>query len=195
METSLKEQTDSHVILNKTCAHGTMTTLPAFCGKGMMGISMDMVCKEECCFSNCCYSKDKTQNYDLTDLFPSLPPAGYYMYITARKSLDPSSAARLISFPNSTAQVICVSFSYYIFGSSIGMCHAMFSPAFANQFQMCPYFICADVPVLSGSLKFIAKYSKGEEMVMWMRSGTQGDKWRMADLTFSDKPTQVFLLS
>lgn len=30
---------------------------------------------------------------------------------------------------------------------------------------------------------------------MWMRSGTQGNKWRFVDLTFqSDKPIQVSIL-
>lgn len=43
-----------------------------------------------------------------------------------------------------------------------------------------------------GSLKFIAKRSGEPETVVWMRSGTQGNKWRFADLTFnSDKPIQV----
>lgn len=49
--------------------------------------------------------------------------------------------------------------------------------------------------VKSGSLKFIAKRLGEPETLMWMRSGTQGNKWRFADLTFnSDKPIQVFLL-
>uniref|UniRef100_A0A3B4UGA7 MAM domain-containing protein n=1 Tax=Seriola dumerili TaxID=41447 RepID=A0A3B4UGA7_SERDU len=51
------------------------------------------------------------------------------------------------------------------------------------------------VLLLPGSLKFIAKHPGEAETVVWMRSGTQGNKWRFADLTFtSDKPIQVFLL-
>lgn len=34
---SQQGQTNSHVILRRTPVHGTMTTLPAFCGKGLMG--------------------------------------------------------------------------------------------------------------------------------------------------------------
>nr|XP_020447005.1 MAM and LDL-receptor class A domain-containing protein 1-like isoform X2 [Monopterus albus] len=89
---------------------------------------------------------------------------GYYMIITPSYNLDISSAARLISFPRPAGQVICVSFWYHIFGNSIG------------------------------SLKFIAKHSGEPETVMWMRSGTQGNKWRFADLTFnSDKPIQFII--
>lgn len=47
-----------------------------------------------------------------------------------------------------------------------------------------------------GSLKFIAKHSGEAETVVWMRSGTQGNKWRFADLTFtSEKPIQVCFCS
>ncbi|XP_061879772.1 MAM and LDL-receptor class A domain-containing protein 1 isoform X1 [Entelurus aequoreus] len=60
--------------------------------------------------------------------------------------------------------VICVSFHYHIFGNSIG------------------------------SLKFIVKYSGEAETIVWMRSGTQGNKWRFADLTFtSDTPIQFII--
>ncbi|KAF3698789.1 MAM and LDL-receptor class A domain-containing protein 1 [Channa argus] len=87
---------------------------------------------------------------------------GYYMIIRTKYNIDISSAARLISFPRPAGQVICVSFWYHIFGNSIG------------------------------SLRFIAKPSGEPETVVWMRSGTQGNKWRFADLTFnSDKPIQV----
>lgn len=34
---SLQDQTSSHVILKRTPVHGTTTTLPAFCGKGLKG--------------------------------------------------------------------------------------------------------------------------------------------------------------
>ncbi|XP_070701014.1 MAM and LDL-receptor class A domain-containing protein 1 [Pempheris klunzingeri] len=88
----------------------------------------------------------------------------YYMLITTTPKLNISSAARLISFPQPAGQVICVSFWYHIFGNSIG------------------------------SLKFIAKRSGETETVVWMRSGTQGNKWRFADLTFSsDKPIQFII--
>lgn len=41
----------------------------------------------------------------------------------------------------------------------------------------------------------MTKHPGEEETVVWMRSGTQGNKWRFADLTFnSDKPIQVVLL-
>lgn len=52
-----------------------------------------------------------------------------------------------------------------------------------------------DILLFSGSLKFISKHPGEDEVVIWMRSGTQGNKWRFVDLTFnSDKPIQVFLL-
>ncbi|TNM98369.1 hypothetical protein fugu_014615 [Takifugu bimaculatus] len=87
-----------------------------------------------------------------------------YMVITAKYGLNISSAARLISYPQTAGQNICVSFWYHIFGNSIG------------------------------SLKFIAKYSGEEEMITWIRSGTQGSKWRFADLTFkSSKPIQFII--
>ncbi|XP_018531715.2 MAM and LDL-receptor class A domain-containing protein 1 [Lates calcarifer] len=86
------------------------------------------------------------------------------MLITASYKVNISSVARLVSFPQPAGQVICVSFWYHIFGNSIG------------------------------SLKFIAKYSGEPERVVWMRSGTQGNKWRFADLTFSsDKPIQFII--
>ncbi|XP_067330349.1 MAM and LDL-receptor class A domain-containing protein 2 [Channa argus] len=89
---------------------------------------------------------------------------GYYMIIRTKYNIDISSAARLISFPRPAGQVICVSFWYHIFGNSIG------------------------------SLRFIAKPSGEPETVVWMRSGTQGNKWRFADLTFnSDKPIQFII--
>uniref|UniRef100_A0A3Q2DQA7 MAM domain-containing protein n=1 Tax=Cyprinodon variegatus TaxID=28743 RepID=A0A3Q2DQA7_CYPVA len=85
----------------------------------------------------------------------------YCYYIIACNHLNMSSSARLISFPQTAVQTICVSFHYYIFGNSIG------------------------------SLKFITKHSGEPETVIWMRSGTQGNKWRFADLTFnSDRPIQ-----
>ncbi|XP_055359914.1 MAM and LDL-receptor class A domain-containing protein 2 isoform X2 [Betta splendens] len=89
---------------------------------------------------------------------------GYYMIIEASSNLNISSTARLLSFPQPADQVMCVSFRYHIFGNSIG------------------------------SLKFIAKRSGEPETLVWMRSGTQGNKWRFADLTFhSDKPIQFIL--
>ncbi|XP_047444387.1 MAM and LDL-receptor class A domain-containing protein 2 isoform X2 [Mugil cephalus] len=90
--------------------------------------------------------------------------SGYYMAITASHHLDTASTARLVSYPQPAGQVICVSFMYHIFGNSIG------------------------------SLKFIVKRSGEPETVAWMRSGTQGNKWRFADLTFnSDKPIQFIV--
>ncbi|XP_041944947.1 MAM and LDL-receptor class A domain-containing protein 2 isoform X2 [Alosa sapidissima] len=71
--------------------------------------------------------------------------------------------------PSMTARLIsypqrtqCVSFWYHMYGPSIG------------------------------SLKFITKRPGEEEIVVWMRSGTQGNKWRFADLSFpaSDLPLQ-----
>ncbi|MEQ2259399.1 hypothetical protein XENORESO_011166, partial [Xenotaenia resolanae] len=86
---------------------------------------------------------------------------GYFMLIKAANNLNISSSARLISLPQPAGQTICVSFHYYIFGNSIG------------------------------SLKFITKRSGEPDTVIWMRSGTQGNKWRFADLTFnSDRPIQ-----
>lgn len=89
---------------------------------------------------------------------------GYYMFITAKYNIDITSTARLISYPQPADRVICVSFQYHIFGNSIG------------------------------SLKFIVKHAGEPETVVWMRSGTQGNKWRFADLTFtSDKPIQFII--
>uniref|UniRef100_A0A8C7ZAE1 MAM domain-containing protein n=1 Tax=Oryzias sinensis TaxID=183150 RepID=A0A8C7ZAE1_9TELE len=89
---------------------------------------------------------------------------GYFMLVKAEYNTDPSSVARLMSFPQPGGQTICVSFFYLIFGNSIG------------------------------SLKFITKRSGEAETVVWMRSGTQGNKWRFADLTFtSDKPIQFVI--
>lgn len=89
---------------------------------------------------------------------------GHYMLIKAASNLNISSTARLISLPQPAGQVICVSFLYHIFGSSIG------------------------------SLKFISKHPGEDEVVIWMRSGTQGNKWRFVDLTFnSDKPIQFII--
>ncbi|MED6241113.1 hypothetical protein ATANTOWER_028659 [Ataeniobius toweri] len=89
---------------------------------------------------------------------------GYFMLIKAANNLNISSSARLISLPQPAGQTICVSFHYYIFGNSIG------------------------------SLKFITKRSGEPDTVIWMRSGTQGNKWRFADLTFnSDRPIQFII--
>ncbi|KAK3567512.1 hypothetical protein QTP86_019940, partial [Hemibagrus guttatus] len=73
------------------------------------------------------------------------------------------------SSPSQTARLIsypqqvkCVSFWYHIYGPSIG------------------------------SLRFISKNTNGTETVMWIRTGTQGNKWRFADLSFvtNDSPVQ-----
>ncbi|XP_028283475.1 MAM and LDL-receptor class A domain-containing protein 2 [Parambassis ranga] len=89
---------------------------------------------------------------------------GSFMIISASPYINISSTARLISYPQPADKDICVSFFYHIFGSSIG------------------------------SLKFIAKRSGQPETVVWMRSGTQGNKWRFADLTFSSgKPIQFII--
>ncbi|KAM8838449.1 MAM and LDL-receptor class A domain-containing protein 2 isoform 2-T2 [Synchiropus picturatus] len=91
-------------------------------------------------------------------------PEGNGYYMTVESQRDPEVAARLISYPQPAGRVICVSFMYHIFGNSIG------------------------------SLKFITKHPGEEEKVVWMRTGTQGNKWRFADLTFlSDKPTQFII--
>ncbi|XP_014854147.1 PREDICTED: MAM and LDL-receptor class A domain-containing protein 2-like [Poecilia mexicana] len=96
--------------------------------------------------------------------YEDLTGNGYFMLIKANNQLDISSTARLISFPKPAGQTICVSFRYYIFGNSIG------------------------------SLRFITKHSGEPETVVWMRSGTQGNKWRFADLTFnSDRPIQFII--
>ncbi|XP_019751859.1 MAM and LDL-receptor class A domain-containing protein 2 [Hippocampus comes] len=61
-------------------------------------------------------------------------------------------------------QVICVSFRYHIFGTS------------------------------TGSLKFIVRRPGHAEDIVWIRSGSQGNKWRFADLTFSsDEPIQFII--
>ena len=45
-----------------------------------------------------------------------------------------------------------------------------------------------------GSLRFITKRAGENETLVWMRHGTQGNKWRFADLTFrSQSPLQVFV--
>ncbi|XP_055007320.1 MAM and LDL-receptor class A domain-containing protein 1 isoform X2 [Boleophthalmus pectinirostris] len=89
---------------------------------------------------------------------------GYHMVIKAERNQNISSAARLVSFPQSAHEGLCVSFWYHIFGNNIG------------------------------SLKFITRHPGEEETVVWVRSGTQGNKWRFADLTFqSDKPMQFII--
>ncbi|XP_037131957.1 MAM and LDL-receptor class A domain-containing protein 1 isoform X1 [Syngnathus acus] len=61
-------------------------------------------------------------------------------------------------------RVICVNFRYHIFGNSIG------------------------------SLQFIVRRPGQAEDIVWIRSGTQGNKWRFADLTFSsDEPIQFII--
>ncbi|XP_061588557.1 MAM and LDL-receptor class A domain-containing protein 2 [Cololabis saira] len=122
-----------------------------------------------CDFENdiCSWYNDYTQSLlwkRNKDSYEDLNGNGTYMLIKAASNLNTSSAARLASFPQPAGQVICVSFFYYIFGNSIG------------------------------SLKFITKRSGEPETVVWMRSGTQGHKWRFADLTFnSDKPIQFMI--
>ncbi|XP_034159304.2 MAM and LDL-receptor class A domain-containing protein 1 isoform X1 [Pangasianodon hypophthalmus] len=78
-------------------------------------------------------------------------------------------ATKKNSNPSETARLIsypqqakCVSFWYHIYGASIG------------------------------SLRFISKNTNGTETVMWTRTGTQGNKWRFADLSFAtnDSPVQ-----
>uniref|UniRef100_A0AAQ5YK66 MAM domain-containing protein n=1 Tax=Amphiprion ocellaris TaxID=80972 RepID=A0AAQ5YK66_AMPOC len=114
----------------------------------------------------CSWYHDYTASllWKMTDgKYEELPGNGNYMIITT-DNLKTSSAARLLSFPQPAGHVLCVSFWYRIFGSSIG------------------------------SLKFIAKHSGEPQTVMWMRSGTQGSKWRFADLTFNnDKPIQFII--
>ncbi|XP_071348966.1 MAM and LDL-receptor class A domain-containing protein 2 isoform X2 [Trachinotus anak] len=137
------------------------------CGEGDVPAGSDQL---SCDFEKdtCSWYPDYTASllWDRTDGRYDEGPAGkgYYMLIKAAHNLNISSAARLISYPQPTGQVTCVSFWYHIFGNSIG------------------------------SLKFIAKHPGEAETVVWMRSGTQGNKWRFADLTFnSDKPIQFII--
>lgn len=114
------------------------------------------------------------------------------MSIRAERGLNISSAARLISFPQAAGQ-ICVSFWYHIFGNSIGMLFLHLQCCFVNLILiLVKYSSC--ICLQSGSLKFITKYSGEEERTVWIRTGTQGNKWRFTDLTFSSaKPIQVIL--
>ncbi|XP_031666604.1 MAM and LDL-receptor class A domain-containing protein 2 [Oncorhynchus kisutch] len=90
--------------------------------------------------------------------------SGYFMSINPGSKLDPSSTARLISYPQPAGTVICVSFWYRMYGSDIG------------------------------SVRFLTKSTREPETVVWMRHGTQGNKWRFTDLTFTtDTPLQFIL--
>ncbi|XP_069366962.1 MAM and LDL-receptor class A domain-containing protein 2 [Paralichthys olivaceus] len=136
------------------------------CGEDHVPTGSDQL---SCDFENdtCSWYHDKTASisWERTKRIELDPTRkGKYMLIEATYKLNISSAARLVSFPQPAGQVICVSFWYHIFGNSIG------------------------------SLKFIAKHPGEPETVVWMRSGTQGNKWRFADLTFdSDKPIQFII--
>ncbi|XP_067219288.1 MAM and LDL-receptor class A domain-containing protein 1 isoform X1 [Chanodichthys erythropterus] len=75
------------------------------------------------------------------------------------------------SKPPQTARLIgfpqqakCVSFWYIIYGGKIG------------------------------SLRFITKHANGNQTLMWMRTGTQGNKWRFVDLSFTDSEEPVQMI-
>ncbi|XP_056452213.1 MAM and LDL-receptor class A domain-containing protein 1-like [Gadus chalcogrammus] len=89
---------------------------------------------------------------------------GHYMNIETRNNLDTSSTARLISYPQPVTKAICVSFWYHMFGNSIG------------------------------SLRFITKRAGENETLVWIRQGTQGNKWRFADLTFQSQSPLQFII-
>ncbi|CAL8320128.1 unnamed protein product, partial [Arctogadus glacialis] len=89
---------------------------------------------------------------------------GHYMNIDTRNNLDTSSTARLISYPQPVTKAICVSFWYHMFDNSIG------------------------------SLRFITKRAGENETLVWMRHGTQGNKWRFADLTFQSQSPLQFII-
>ncbi|XP_056333186.1 MAM and LDL-receptor class A domain-containing protein 1 isoform X2 [Danio aesculapii] len=42
-----------------------------------------------------------------------------------------------------------------------------------------------------GSLRFIIKHANGEQTLMWMRTGNQGNKWRFVDLSFADSEEPI----
>lgn len=46
---------------------------------------------------------------------------------------------------------------------------------------------------VEGSLRFVTKNADGKQTLIWMRTGTQGNKWHFVDLSFSDseEPIQV----
>lgn len=67
-----------------------------------------------------CLKQKKERKTDIFILLILLSSAGHYMLIKAASNLNISSTARLISLPQPAGQVICVSFLYHIFGSSIG---------------------------------------------------------------------------
>ncbi|XP_037401783.1 MAM and LDL-receptor class A domain-containing protein 1 isoform X2 [Pygocentrus nattereri] len=78
-------------------------------------------------------------------------------------------APKRSSNPSQTARLVsypqqgkCISFWYHIYGGSIG------------------------------SLRFISKNTEGSETVVWMRTGTQGNKWHFVQLSFdtTDNPVQ-----
>lgn len=50
--------------------------------------------------------------------------------------------------------------------------------------------------LFAGSLKFLTKSSDGGETLVWLRNGTQGNKWRFADLSFNnEQPIQVMIVA
>lgn len=130
-----------------------------------------------------------------------------YMQISTSSSTNSSSTARLMSFPRPVGRVICVSFWYRIFGNSIGMFFIVsYLEITLVQFgtfleswgatiaNVHPSRKC--VVLFAGSLKFLTKPSGGEETLVWLRSGTQGNRWRFADLSFkNDQPIQVMIVA
>ncbi|XP_061652622.1 MAM and LDL-receptor class A domain-containing protein 2 isoform X2 [Phyllopteryx taeniolatus] len=93
-----------------------------------------------------------------------LYPQGNGYYMLISSKRDLNISSSARLVGFAVGRVICVSFHYHIFGNSIG------------------------------SLKFIVKRHGEAEDIVWIRSGTQGNKWRFADLAFSSEEPIQFII-
>lgn len=70
--------------------------------------------------------------------------------------------------------------------------HSKNMRAVSHELQGSDYFRYKRAVSFAGSLKFLTKSAGGGETLVWLRSGTQGNKWRYADLSFhTEQPIQV----
>ncbi|XP_018613321.1 MAM and LDL-receptor class A domain-containing protein 2 isoform X2 [Scleropages formosus] len=88
--------------------------------------------------------------------------SGYYMFIASSSQRRLPLNGRILSYPQTADTPRCISFWYHMYGGG------------------------------AGALRFLSRRKGGLEIIEWMRSGTQGNKWWFVDLRIegSDTPVQ-----
>ncbi|XP_068105051.1 apical endosomal glycoprotein [Hyperolius riggenbachi] len=112
----------------------------------------------------CGWYQDLTDDIDWTlgSLSDHTTGQGHYMYVEGESRRDRGHTARLISYPQSSdLDKNCLSFHHRQHGPD------------------------------TGTLNLFSKYDGGEEVLIWTRSGTHGNRWHRDAVTLTNKKYQL----